>query len=360
MIARLFLTPAQASTDPPEAAPLAEPGPGSDRRHMSFAGDRTLIQLPPGLAAGSLDLSGCTSLDALPDDLRVRRLNLDGCTSLRELPRGLRCYELSLRNTRLRSLPEDLRVEYRLDLSGCASLEALPEGLQVGSLVLESCTRMETLPEGLDVCFLDLSGCTGLRAWPRGARMRFGHFSAARCAQLTALPEWLTGLAQLDVSGCARLAELREGLRVTSWIDVADTAIRSLPRSLEGVRLRWRGVPIDTRIAFHPETITVPEVLREPNVERRRVLLERVGCEAFLREARARVLDRDRDRGGDRLLLRVPLPGDEDLVCVAVTCPSTGRRYILRVPPTMRSCRQALAWIAGFDDPAQYRPVAET
>jgi hypothetical protein len=47
-------------------------------------------------------------------------------------------------------------------------------------------------------------------------------------------------------------------------------------------------------------------------------------------------------------------------MCVCVVCPSTGRQYVLRVPPTMRSCRQAAAWIAGYDNPADYRPLAET
>ena len=77
-------------------------------------------------------------------------------------------------------------------------------------------------------------------------------------------------------------------------------------------------------------------------------------------EAGATVMDRDRDAGGERQLLRVKLEGDEDLVCVSVSCPSTERRYLLRVPPTMRTCRQAVAWTAGFDDPELYRPLVET
>jgi hypothetical protein len=348
--------PAGGDADMASAAVRAPSGGG----HLSYAGNRGLTELPPGLSARSLDLSGCTALRRLPGDLRVRRLDLSGCTALRELPPGLSCYELALCNTPIRLLPDDLRVEYRLDLSGCAELEALPDGLQVGSLVLRDCAGLTALPEGLDVCFLDLSGCFGLRGWPRQGRVRFGHLNLSGCAQLTSLPDWLTGLAQLDLRGCAGLTALPEGLRVTSWIDIADTSIRSLPASLQGARLRWRGIPVDARIAFHPETISVEEVVNEPNVERRRVLLERLGYETFLRHAKARVLDRDRDAGGERRLLRVPLSGDEDLVCVAVTCPSTGRDYMLRVPPSMRTCRQAIAWIAGFDDPGQYRPIVES
>jgi hypothetical protein len=119
-------------------------------------------------------------------------------------------------------------------------------------------------------------------------------------------------------------------------------------------------VPVDERIAFRPESITAEEILNEPNAERRRVLLERLGYEAFLGRAHAELLDRDRDAGGERRLLRVRMLGDEALVCVSVICPSTGRQYVLRVPPTMKSCRQAVAWTAGFDDPGAYRPVRET
>jgi hypothetical protein len=65
------------------------------------------------------------------------------------------------------------------------------------------------------------------------------------------------------------------------------------------------------------------------------------------------------DPGGVRRLLRVPMVDDEDLVCVMVHCPSTGGRYLLRVPPKMKTCRQAVAWTAGFDDPSRYRPLVE-
>lgn len=32
----------------------------------------------------------------------------------------------------------------------------------------------------------------------------------------------------------------------------------------------------------------------------------------------------------------------------------------LRAPPTMASCHQAAAWVAGFDNPDDYRPLVET
>jgi len=319
-----------------------------------------LTGLPPGLSADVLDLGGSSHFGVLPEGLQVRRLNAGGCPYLRKLPSGLSLYELDLRGTPIRELPSDLRVEYRIDLEACTELRSLPAGLKVGSLNLQGCTGLEALPEGLDVYFLDISGCESLSGWPERGSVRIGRLSAASCPWLTHLPDWVGDLAQLDVSGCPNLRQLPEGLRVSSWIELAGSGLRELPASLQGTRIRWRGVPVDERIAFRPETIATKEVLGERNVELRRVLLERMGYEKFLHEANARIVDRDRDPGGERRLLRVPLPDDEDLVCVAVICPSTDRQYLIRVPPTMKTCRQAVAWIAGFDNPDDYRPVAET
>lgn len=226
--------------------------------------------------------------------------------------------------------------------------------------MLRECTALEELPEGLDVYFLDIAGCTQLSFWPEHAAVRVGRLNARGCRRLRSLPPWLQQLAQLDVSGCVNLAELPPTLSVSSWLDLADTQITWLPAAARAAQLRWRGVPIDERIAFQPETITATEVLGEPNAERRRVLLERMGYEAFLAQAAATSLHCDHDPGGERRLLKVDLNGDEPLVCLAVLCPSTGRQYLIRVPPSMRTCHQAAAWIAGFDNPNDYRPILET
>jgi hypothetical protein len=328
---------------------------------LSFEGDRSLGTLPENLTVGWLDLTGCTGLESLPAGLTARRLTLAGAWDpSRLLAGGLKCYQLDLQNTLIKTLPADLCVEYRLDLEGCTALESLPHGLKVGCLDLRGCSALGGLPEGLDFYFLDISGCTSLQGWPADARVSVGRFAARSCTQLQGLPPWLHSIAQLDLRDCSNIRRVPETLQVSSWIDIAGTAITSLPASLTGVQLRWRGVAIDARIAFFPETITSEEVLAEANAEKRRVLLERMGYDAFLAHAKAETLDEDRDAGGPRRLMRVPMGSDEPLVCVSVLCPSTGRQYVIRVPPTMQTCHQAIAWVAGFDNPDDYRPLAET
>jgi hypothetical protein len=330
------------------------------RGPLDLTGLVALRSLPVGLTADSIDLSDCDGLSELPEGLRVRRLNLSNCRSLRRLPAGFRCFDLNLSGSGITELPTDLDVTYRLDLSDCITLERLPEGLKVGTLILSGCESLEALPENLNVSFLDISGCVGIQHWPKRGASPVGRLRARGCLQLTTLPDWMTDVAQLDLVGCENITEIPAGLRIGSWIDIADTGIRSLPQGLSRIQLRWRGVEIDSRIAFQPETITPQEVLDTANVELRRVLLERMGYEAFLQHTRAKILDRDRDPGGERRLLHVPMKNDEPLVCLAVSCPSTGRQYMLRVPPSIRSCRQAAAWLAGYDDPNDYRPLAET
>jgi hypothetical protein len=183
---------------------------------------------------------------------------------------------------------------------------------------------------------------------------------ARNCVNLTSLPDWLGTLSNLDLSGCANIHTLPDNLVVNSWLDLAGTGIQTLPEGCQRTQLRWRGIPVDRRLVFQPETITVDEILNEKNIELRRVKLERMGYERFAAAAEAELLDQDEDPGGERRLLRIEMPDEEPLVCISVRCPSTGRQYVIRVPLDMTSCHQAAAWIAGFDDPDEYHPLVET
>jgi hypothetical protein len=215
----------------------------------------------------------------------------------------------------------------------------------------------------LDVWFLNMTGCWSFTHWPQQAKIRAAVLTLRGCTALTELPPYLGPLAGLNLRDCPGLKAVPDGLRITGWIDVAQSGlatIRKWPASLQGVQLRWQGVAVEKRIVFQPETITREEILQEANAERRRVLLDRYGTSRFLQEVKAETLDQDRDSGGPRQLLRVAMKDDEPLVALSCFCPSTGRQYFLRVPPDTTSCRQAAAWIAGYDNPDDYQPLLET
>ena len=132
---------------------------------------------------------------------------------------GLRCDTLNLQRTRVRTLPDDLRVICRLDLTDCRELTQLPARLRVGcldvppgtptggSLILRQCTALEFLPDGLDVCHLGTRGCTSLLGWPEGAGGRVRRLLARGCSSLQFLPRCLN-LSHLDVTDCKRLRNL--------------------------------------------------------------------------------------------------------------------------------------------------------
>lgn len=276
------------------------------------------------------------------------------------LPTGLHCYELDARGSKIADLPADLRIDGRLVLDGCSLLKSLPSGLTAGSISLQNCTSLQALPEGLVTWFLDMTGCSGFEQWPKKGTIHHGSLILRNCAALRELPRWIGRLAQLNLAGCTQLCEIPEGIAVTSWVDIGGTRITSVPASMQSAPLRWRGVPVSHRVAFQPEELTAREALTERNAEVRRVMIERMGYLRFATEADAKVLDRDQDPGGDRQLLSIDLQQDEPLVGLTCCCPSTGRQYFLRVPPKTRTCHEAAAWVAGYDNPNRYRPQIET
>ncbi len=290
----------------------------------------------------------------------VLRLDLKDTKKPVTLPPGLSCYSLSLAGQPLTGLPSDLQVEYKINLTDCHLLTELPAHLKVSTLILTNCNHLTSLPEGLQVNFLQLDGCTALQHWPESARVTHGWVRAQNCTALESLPATLGPIASLDLRGCRRIAALPTEIQVSSWVDIGGTRVASLPEALFGIGLRWRGVPVTSQIAFFPETLHGADILAEKNAEVRRVMIERVGFEKFVREAKAEVLDTDRDRGGERKLLRIALTDDEPIVLVSVLCPSTSRQYLVRVPPATTTCHQAVAWTAGFDNPDDYAPVEET
>ena len=96
--------------------------------------------------------------------------------------------------------------------------------------------------------------------------------------------------------------------------------------------------------ALTGETVNPEAIIGLPNAEIRRAVVELVGYDKIIDAAEE--LDRSEVDG---TLLRIKLPEDEDLVLVHVKDPSTDREYFLRVPPQMKTARQARAWTFGFE-----------
>lgn len=184
-----------------------------------------------------------------------------------------------------------------------------------------------------------------------------GHLDLSGASNIDRLPENLT-CESLDISDCINLTSLPNGLHVTRWIELAGSGIVNLPAG-HGFILLWRGVRVSDRHIFSSQ-LSGQDILEEENVELRRVLIERLGYETFLEQVGGLIRDRDTDSGGERQLIYVPFEDDEPLMVLRVTCPSTGHIHVLRVPPYLRTCHQAAAWIAGFDNPDSYNPAIET
>jgi hypothetical protein len=122
----------------------------------------------------------------------------------------------------------------------------------------------------------------------------------------------------------------------------------------------WRGVHVPADLILHPKAITVPKIDGEVNAEVRRVMVERYGLTRFLTDGGAAV--KHRDETG--VLYQRDLGNDEPLVMVQVrnsTPEPDGsvKDYFLRVPPTMTTAREAVAWTFGLRAD-QYQPVMET
>lgn len=272
------------------------------------------------------------------------------------------------------SPPAALAVSGTLNLSGSAWLRFLPDWLRCEALIVDDCPHLTALPADLHAGRVSARRCPELREVTGRLSVREGlnlsgsgvrtihadlhatRLTLARCRDLINLAGTIS-VSHLDVRGCAGLRDLPPSLHVTQTLDVADSGLTALPPHIRA-GLRWNDVPVEPKVAFTPELLTGHDVLRVRNVQRRRVLLDRIGVEKFLADVGGLILDRDEDAGGQRQLVRVPFDDDEDLVAVVVRCPSTGGTYALRVPPHLRTCRDAVAWTAGLSA-SEYHPVQE-
>jgi hypothetical protein len=122
----------------------------------------------------------------------------------------------------------------------------------------------------------------------------------------------------------------------------------------------WRGIRVPSRAIEEPAT--VEKVLREPNAEIRRVMVERFGPDRFMKESGAKMIQKD--EYGELWQKNLGVAGEDPIVMVKVIdstemADGSRREYFLRVPFTIRTAKEAVAWT--FDmDPDEYDPEVET
>lgn len=121
----------------------------------------------------------------------------------------------------------------------------------------------------------------------------------------------------------------------------------------------WHGVAVPREVVIDPGSLTVSRIEREPNLEVRRVMIERFGENRFLGESGSVLVQSD-DSGG---LYRREGVGGEAMVFVKVrnSTPEpdgTRRDYWLRVPPDTRTARAGVAWTFGMHE-KEYNPRRE-
>lgn len=165
--------------------------------------------------------------------------------------------------------------------------------------------------------------------------------------------------------------------------------------SLDGPAIRYpdgfslyaiNGVIVDEAMVMRPESITARRIAETGDLETRRILLERFGIARFLLESDAEIISRDRagilyrkdmGRAEEKILMVRVLNGTPEpdgplsrgraialfgaAAQAAVDAPEGARfkDYMLRVPPTIRTAREAVAWTFGLEA-EDYEPGVES
>src|SRR5262249_45904307 len=114
----------------------------------------------------------------------------------------------------------------------------------------------------------------------------------------------------------------------------------------------WQGVWIPEHLATRRHELGLADVLRERNVERRRILVDAIGFHNLLEAATGGRPSQQDDFG--RLWRLGHLMDDEEYVTVEVVNSTpepdgSFRHYFLRVPPETSTAREAVAWTFEID-----------
>jgi internalin A len=100
----------------------------------------------------------------------------------------------------------------------------------------------------------------------------------------------------------------------------------------------------------HPDLWQAEWLLSESNAELRRVLIETIGYDRICQQLQAVELD----SWQEYTLLKIDNADVEPIYLLKMTCPSTGHIHALRVPPDVRSAKEAIRWVNWDIDPEEF------
>lgn len=111
-----------------------------------------------------------------------------------------------------------------------------------------------------------------------------------------------------------------------------------------------------------PETLTVEEVLGHQNAEVRYVGMKALGMDKVLNHKKSKVIHKDKEK--NQVLFKIEGIFNEPVCYVKVVNSTaepdgTFKDYYLCVPPTMKTCKEAVAWTFGYEE-KEYNPLQES
>ncbi|CBN57422.1 MULTISPECIES: DUF6745 domain-containing protein [Kamptonema] len=113
----------------------------------------------------------------------------------------------------------------------------------------------------------------------------------------------------------------------------------------------YHGVTLPEKYGkLHPQQWQAQWLLEEYNAELRRVLIQNIGYSRIAQELQAKQLDTWQEYA----LLKIDCADVEPLYLLKMTCPSTRFIHALRVPPDVRSAREAIRWVNWGTDPEEF------
>jgi len=122
----------------------------------------------------------------------------------------------------------------------------------------------------------------------------------------------------------------------------------------------WQGVTCPKDLIEHPEKITPQEIDQEGNAEIKRIMIERFGLEKYVTSSFDTKIHED--ECGTLYSKRTGVGEPLTMVRVTNSTPEsngTYKEYFLRVPPTMKTAREAVAWTFDLDE-EEYDPSVQT